>query len=473
MQSGPRMRLLLISLVMTSFAAVAQTEPEDGGASEDAGVVVVAPTPPPPPAPAPAPELGFDGVVGPWGLARRSAGEKFSSAAVALPDGPLRWSWNGYSVALGGQYFARGDVRDNQDFNSQVGDHAIGVDHRARLSLRASAKDTVGLLLELQDVRGWGSELNTSTTAANTGLHQGFIDLRATKWLDVRVGRQELSYGEERLVGALDWNQNARAFDGVFARLKPTGAFTLDAFGMMVKPPQWLTTASDLRFHNSGTWFTGLYSRTRIEKSGVDVYALGLFEDPATAATGLAKDNNRATLGARAFTAISGLALVGEGAFQTGKVGAKEELLVAGAFAAKATWTFSSVWASSSPPGTRTSGTSTTSPGRTSSPSAAPSASARGARTCGSTCITSRRGTRRPRGPRRPAPPSSRLTPRALRATWAPRSTCRSPCRWACRTSRSPAASRSSRRVKKRRQRAPTRRRGASSRCARSSEEPV
>lgn len=344
-----------LSLCLVLFA---QPAVEDAGAPAAAAIgpaaevdagMSVTPTPPvaapiPTESPTPPPFVSFDVANTPWGPGRKSAGEVFRSAALALPEAPLRWSWNGFSLALGGQYLARSEVRDNFDFNTAVQDQTFGLEHRARLSMRASAKERVGVLLEFQDVRGWGTEPNTVTTTPNTGLHQGFVDVHAASWLDVRVGRQELSYGEDRLIGSLDWAMSARAFDGLFVRLTPSSAVTVDAFGMLLKPPAWLTDANGLRFHNSGSYFTGLYSRVRVAKWGLDVFALGLFEDPATAASGLSKDNNRVTLGARGFFAVSQLAVVGEGAFQTGKVGPREDFLAAGAFAAKATWTFSTVW---------------------------------------------------------------------------------------------------------------------------------
>lgn len=291
--------------------------------------------------------LGFDVVAGPWGPGRKSSGELFRSAALALPGGALRWAWNDYSVAVGAQYFARGELRDNLDLDGASPDHTLGFEQRARLSLRASAKERVGALLELQDVRAWGSEPSTTTAVPSTGLHQGFVDLKPALWLDARIGRQELSYGEERLIGSLDWSQTARAFDGLFVRVAPVPQVTVDAFAMMLKPPAWLVAdAGGGRFHNSGSYFGGLYSRLRLGKGGADLYLLGLLEDPSTAALGPQKDNNRFTVGARGFGSLGALALVSEAAFQTGTVSAAQETVVAGAFALKATYTFKSVWGS-------------------------------------------------------------------------------------------------------------------------------
>ncbi|MDP1822712.1 MAG: alginate export family protein [Archangium sp.] len=330
----------LVALMMFAAVRVRAEEPVDGGlapppAIVDAGVPAT---------------LGFDVVRGPWGPARRSSGEQFRSAATPVGEGPLRWRWADYSLAIGGQYFARAEVRDGRDFDFAAQDHTLGVDHRARLTVRASAKERVGVLLELQDVRGWGSETNTLVVMPFTGLHQGFVDVKVTSFLDVRVGRQELSYGEERLIGNLDWAQTARAFDGVFVRVTASPSVTLDAFGMLLAPPAWLTDASGARFHNSGSYFTGLYARARLGKAGFDVYGLGLLEDPSSAALGARHDNNRLTLGARGFGALGPLALLGEAAFQTGKScspacvqGQTDDAVLAGSFAVRATYT-APVW---------------------------------------------------------------------------------------------------------------------------------
>lgn len=306
-------------------------------AQEDGGVPAAAP----PPAPVVA---GYDVVQTPWGPGRKTSGEAFKSMALPLPAGVLRWAWDDLSLGVGGQYLMRGESRTDSDFNRSAGDLALGIEHRARLSVRASMKERVGVLLEYQDVRAWGAEASTVALLPATTLHQGFFDLKPTKWLDVRVGRQELSYGEDRLVGNLDWAMMGRAFDGLFLRFTANEKITVDAFGMMLKPPAWVTPdGGGDRFHVSGSFFSGLYARVRLGKAGFDVYGLGLMEDPSTATTGMRRDNNRFTLGARGFAGLGGLALLGEGAYQLGRTGQVADAVQAGAFAARATYTLK-VW---------------------------------------------------------------------------------------------------------------------------------
>ena len=47
--------------------------------------------------------------------------------------------------------------------------------------------------------------------------------------LGLKIGRQVLSYGDERLVGEFDWNNFSRTFDAVKLTIKGTG-YSLDTF---------------------------------------------------------------------------------------------------------------------------------------------------------------------------------------------------------------------------------------------------
>ena len=284
--------------------------------------------------------VGFDVAQSPWGPGRKASGDGFHSTADPLAQGPLRWRWGDSGFAVGAQYFARGDLRDGADFNATHGDFALGLEHRARLTVRGSIKERVGVLLELQDARAWGA-------AAAPVLHQGFADVHAASWLDVRIGRQELSYGEERVVGALDWAMAARAFDGVFVRLRSSPVVTVDAFGMLLRLPAWqVVDGTGERFLNSGGYFSGLYTRARWGKSGFDVYGLALLDDVSTTALGPVKHNNRFTLGARGVASVGGLLATAEGALQLGRAGGTGDTIVAGAAAVKASYTLTALpWA--------------------------------------------------------------------------------------------------------------------------------
>lgn len=72
--------------------------------------------------------------------------------------------------------------------------------------------------------------------------------------LALRVGRQELAYGEERLVGAANWGNIARTFDGV-KLVAHHGPVQLDLFSASVVAPQ----LTGLSHHQEGNNLHGAY----------------------------------------------------------------------------------------------------------------------------------------------------------------------------------------------------------------------
>lgn len=99
---------------------------------------------------------------------------------------------------------------------------------RSRLGIAAEPATGVRIVLQVQDSRVFGAEGNA--TASNPDLlelHQGYLEL-GTAWgsrkLLVRAGRQIVAFGNERLVGAVDWTNTARSFDGARVLLTPEGA---------------------------------------------------------------------------------------------------------------------------------------------------------------------------------------------------------------------------------------------------------
>ena len=96
-----------------------------------------------------------------------------------------------------------------------VGDDAATLS-RLRLGARVALSSWLGAFAQLQDARAWGTEGNTLTdaTADQLDLHQGYAELGRTGRVLARLGRQEMSLGDERLVGAVGWSNTGRAFDG-------------------------------------------------------------------------------------------------------------------------------------------------------------------------------------------------------------------------------------------------------------------
>jgi hypothetical protein len=103
-------------------------------------------------------------------------------------------------------------------------------------------------------------------------LHQAYVTVGNHKEfpLSLKVGRQELSYGEERLVGPSDWNNLGRVFDAAKVRWQ-TPWFGADFFASRVVIPD------DNNFNkpNDYDWFFGVYASSKvIPKQTTELYFL-------------------------------------------------------------------------------------------------------------------------------------------------------------------------------------------------------
>ena len=102
-------------------------------------------------------------------------------------------------------------------------------------------------------------------------IHQAWVQLGdAEKYpVTVRVGRQELNFGEQRLVGAAPWLNAPRIFDAALATLRFSGV-RVDAFASSVVNP----VDGRMDHHKQGNPFYGLYSTfgKLIPKASVEPY---------------------------------------------------------------------------------------------------------------------------------------------------------------------------------------------------------
>ncbi|HTE25188.1 alginate export family protein [Flavitalea sp.] len=132
-------------------------------------------------------------------------------------------------LSLSGQLRARGEYRSGQGSPiPENADPAIFISQRTRLNLEFNTY-RLKFGLALQDVRVWGQDLSTinrTTTQNNNGLmlHEAWAQISLTDTtnkkenLAVKFGRQELILDDQRLVGNLDWLQQARHHDAVIIK---------------------------------------------------------------------------------------------------------------------------------------------------------------------------------------------------------------------------------------------------------------
>jgi hypothetical protein len=242
----------------------------------------------------------------------------------------------GPKVKVGGQLRVRPEYRNGlkPDPLDKVSDTLVG--QRARASVAVGA-DKVKAFVEVQDARNWGTETSTVSNDHNADLHQAYVGLTdvAFAGTSVTLGRQELIYGDERLLGALDWATTARSFDGGVVRYGwKNGA--IDGLAALV---------NDRKTAARGTGdmiLSGVYGRFLRGRPGreLDLYALNLRDGARIAGevTGL-RTSRITTVGARARSApATGFQASAEGAWQFGHRGPDDHS--AYAWAAVAGWTF-------------------------------------------------------------------------------------------------------------------------------------
>ena len=106
---------------------------------------------------------------------------------------------------------------------------------------RLTANGTLGraaVRVSVQDVREWGSETDSLGDFAADALdvHEawGQFSFGEHDAWQVRAGRQELVLDGQRLIGAVDWAQQARSFDGLLVRGGNQGVWEITLFGTRV-----------------------------------------------------------------------------------------------------------------------------------------------------------------------------------------------------------------------------------------------
>ena len=151
-------------------------------------------------------------------------------------------------------------------------------------AIYADATDDGGYYLPRPFDENWGDLLNL------------FVDLKLTDGITTRVGRQELLYGNQRLVSTLDWANNRRTFDGVNV-LYREGDWAIDNFYTYVVP----NVNNDFDDPDGDQEFYGCYATySGFENFTVDSYYLGYENSlPFDSDTPFASDFDIHTLGLR------------------------------------------------------------------------------------------------------------------------------------------------------------------------------
>lgn len=149
-------------------------------------------------------------------------------------------AWTPWDV--GGQFRARVELFDNASpANPKLDFQRVGVNNdnsywwlREKVHLGYNA-DWFAVYTEGRDSRAWQDNDTKNLGQDPLELYQAYAILGNAKEfpLTVKVGRQELLYGDERLVGPSDWSNTGRVFDAVKLRWQAKD-WWVDAFASHV-----------------------------------------------------------------------------------------------------------------------------------------------------------------------------------------------------------------------------------------------
>ena len=146
------------------------------------------------------------------------------------------------TFTFNGQIRARSEF-DNRDFSGTV-DPQLYQLLRTRFGVTAQVAPGVSGFVQIQDARLFGGEDPSlgrgalDADADQLDVHQAFLNVDSLfgTGLGVRVGRQELVYGNQRLISSLDWANTGRSFDGAVVRLRQ-GRLAADLFAAQLVSP--------------------------------------------------------------------------------------------------------------------------------------------------------------------------------------------------------------------------------------------
>lgn len=130
-------------------------------------------------------------------------------------------------LSMSAQIRPRGEVRDGLGTLKLKGAATAGlISQRSRLSVNYKF-EKISMGLSLQDIRVWGQDASTISNAdgVKLGVHEAWteINLSDSLGLSLKLGRQELLYDDSRLLGNLDWLQQARRHDAAVFKLAKNG----------------------------------------------------------------------------------------------------------------------------------------------------------------------------------------------------------------------------------------------------------
>lgn len=210
---------------------------------------------------------------------------------------------NRLNTVLPGWLRARGEFRERVEGFDGLGFNDSRQDlyylSRLRLNLTVTPSKQLSFQAQVQDARVAAKTVGPTGTPFRSplDLRTAFADVgSATGPYTLRVGRQELVYGDQRLVGHVGWLNAARTLDGAKLTLRSKRA-QLDVFGTSVVR----TLEREFDRSGAGNRFAGAYATlpTLVPAASVEPYVFWKHDRNLVSETAARGALNLTTIGLR------------------------------------------------------------------------------------------------------------------------------------------------------------------------------
>lgn len=177
--------------------------------------------------------------------------------------------------SISGSGFYRYETKKEADYNNLADDNRQSSQTRIDLAIKANLTENYGYVYfapQFSKISGQDEMVLTSTTPTASSqqtsgatydpklnIHQAFFAINPTQQKNITLfaGRQELSYGDQLIVGAVPWSRIGRSFDLVKARYILNESFSADLFTAKLQENNFIGTSSGNKADDSD--LHGLY----------------------------------------------------------------------------------------------------------------------------------------------------------------------------------------------------------------------
>ena len=213
---------------------------------------------------------------------------------------------------VSGSARVRTEFRNNTESSDLTGS-------RIRAEFKIKANEKTHLFLQPQFTKLWGEPEGAASTSGavhdtEIDLHQGYLTYLIDETFSFRLGRSELNYGDQLLVGGVGWSHTGRSFDLALARFQKSHG-SVEIFNSKLVDRN-LTTAGP-----GDRNFSGIYSSYELGSwaKAFDLYAFLLEDRGADPAL------KTAAYGTRLKSEWNGFDLRLEATFETVEAGSQQD----------------------------------------------------------------------------------------------------------------------------------------------------